>query len=76
MRLALRLPMGAIQAAVLAVAAAEQTPMRPCEVLRAVEHRLGRAVSYDTVSSFLSVAARDPAMPVARAYGQRYVTCR
>jgi len=58
--------MGAIQDAVLDVLANTGRPMRRADVHRAVELRLQRSVSLDTVGSFLSVAARNPDMPVVR----------
>ena len=58
--------MGAIQDAVLGVLGDAARPMRRPEVHRAVELRLQRKVSVDTVGSFLSVAARSPALPVVR----------
>lgn len=72
-RRALRLPMGAIQDAVLAVLAGAVEPMRPREVHAEVEQRLGRPTSQDTVSSFLSVAARRASLPVERVNYGRYV---
>ena len=40
--------------------------MSPRNAHLAVERRLGRFVSYDTVASFLSVAARDGRSPIRR----------
>jgi hypothetical protein len=40
--------------------------MRRADVHRAVDLRLQRSVSFDTVGSFLSVAARNPDTPVVR----------
>jgi hypothetical protein len=40
--------------------------MRPREVHDAMELRLDRSISYDTVTSFLSVAARDSSSGVVR----------
>lgn len=65
-RQVLRLPMGAIQAAAIAAFSGAGTPMRPREVRSAVERRLDRRVSQDTVSSFLSVAARRTSTPIER----------
>jgi len=58
--------MGAIQEAVLGVLGDAARPMRRVEVHRAVELRLHRNVSIDAVGSFLSGAARNPALPVGR----------
>jgi hypothetical protein len=58
--------MGAIQDGVLGALGDAGRPMRRAEVHRAVELRLQRKVSVDTVGSFLSVAARNPALPVVR----------
>jgi hypothetical protein len=68
----LRLPQGAIQAAVLDVLASASASLRPSEVRARVEQRLGRAVSIDTVSSFLSVAARSGEWRVVRTSYGRY----
>jgi len=55
----LRLPQGAIQAAVLAVMKKAKKPLRITEIHKLVEKRLKREVSYDTVCSFLTVAAKN-----------------
>jgi hypothetical protein len=62
----LRLRMGAIQEAVLAVLGEASNPLRPCDIHALVEQRLARRVSDDTVSSYLSVAARDKRSIVRR----------
>lgn len=52
---------GAIQSAVLRVLRAAQAALGVAEIHRLVEEELGRAVSRETVASFLSVACRaDP----------------
>lgn len=68
----LRLPQGAIQAAVLDVLRGAGGSLRPSEVRQRAEQRLGRAVSLDTVSSFLSVAARSEEWRVVRTSYGRY----
>ena len=66
----LRLPKGAIQAAVLQVLDAATGPLRLGEIHSRVEQRLDRATTRDTVSSFLSVACRADNPTVVRAgYG-------
>jgi hypothetical protein len=62
---ALRLPMGVIQAAVLDVLG-QGAALRPREIQLRVEHALGQPTSFDTVVSFLSVAARDDGSPMTR----------
>jgi hypothetical protein len=57
---------GVVQGAVLAVLAEVETPQRPAEIRKRVEQWLGREVSPDTVSSFLSVACRSTSFPVER----------
>lgn len=54
----IRLPQGAIQATVLDVLRAASGPLRPRDIQLRVEARLGRSLSHDTVTSFLSVACR------------------
>lgn len=63
---AIRPPKGAIQAAVLEVLRVAHGALRVAEVHRRVEEKLGRAVSRDTVASFLSVACRAGAQMVMR----------
>jgi hypothetical protein len=58
--------MGAIQAAVLEVLGETRAPMQPRDVHAAVERRLGRPVSLDTIGSYLWVAARAAGTPVVR----------
>jgi len=50
--------------------------MRPRDVHAAVERRLGRPVSKDTVGSYLPVAARAAATPVVRTGRALYVLTR
>lgn len=57
--------MGAIQDAILDTLT-HSGALRPRDVQHRVEERLGRLVSRDTVTSFLSVAARDPRSAVTR----------
>jgi len=64
--------MGVIQGAVLGVLRETTTAMRPSEVHDAVELWLARSISYDTVASFLSVAARDLSSSVVRVRPGRY----
>jgi hypothetical protein len=71
-RPAVRLPMGANQAAVLDVVEATGGALRPGEIHSRVELRLDQAVSRHTVASFLSVAARDATSPVMRSGSGRY----
>jgi len=54
----LRLPQGAIQAAAVDVMRKARQPLPITEMHRRVEKRLKREVSYDTVCSFLTVAAK------------------
>jgi hypothetical protein len=72
----LRLPMGAIQTAVLDVLGSTGGSLRTGEIHLRVEARLGRPVSRDTVASFLSVAARDAGSPVRRGSRGWYGVCR
>jgi hypothetical protein len=65
-RAAPRLRQGLIQATVLAALREARVPLRARVIHAQVERRLGRCVSLDTVSSYLSVAARDAAIPVRR----------
>jgi len=63
----LRLPLGAIQTAVLDVLADDASGVwRPREICACVEARLQRSISQDTISSFLSVASRSTKSPVRR----------
>jgi len=62
----IRLPQGAIQAAVLEVLLGVPGSLRVAEIHRGVEEELGRAVSRETVASFLSVACRAGAPLVVR----------
>lgn len=73
LRPTLRLPMGAIQAAVIDVLSDGGRPMQPNEVRSLVEQRLDRQVSQDTVTSFLSVASRRPCIPIERLKPRLYV---
>lgn len=68
----LRLPQGQIQAYVHELLGSAGRVLRPKEVQLKVEQRVGREVSYDTVASFLSVAARDPGQPIVRTGHGRY----
>jgi hypothetical protein len=65
--------MGAIQNAVIAVLTEADAPLLPQQVQELAERRLGRTVSYDTVSSFLSVAARGSSMPIQRVQRGLYI---
>jgi hypothetical protein len=58
--------MGAIAGAVLEVLGESGEPMRPRDVHLSVERQLHQSVCASTVGSFLSVAARNPSMPVVR----------
>jgi hypothetical protein len=69
----LRLPLGAIQDAVIAVLVEADEPLPPRKVHELVERRFGRPVSQDTVGSFLSVAARRASMPIKRVGRSLYV---
>ena len=62
----LRPRMGTIQNAVLAVLNEADEPLRPYDIRVRVRRRLPVPVSYDTVASFVSVAARDPSSGVVR----------
>jgi hypothetical protein len=64
--------MGAIDSTLTAVLAEAGEPLRPRDVRESLERRLGRSISYDTVASFLSVAARDPSSGVVRVQRGRY----
>jgi hypothetical protein len=68
---ALRLRAGAIQDAVLDVLADADGALRCGEIHARVQHRLGRAVARDTVTSYLSVACRaaDPKIVRRRGLG-------
>lgn len=63
---AIRLPQGAIQAAVLEVLRVAHGSLRVAEIHMRAEEKLGQAVSRDTVASFLSVACRADAPMVLR----------
>jgi hypothetical protein len=65
-RAQLRLRMGAIQDAAVEALGNANEPMRPRDIHASVERHLHQTVSKDTVGSFLSVAARNAAMPVIR----------
>jgi hypothetical protein len=69
----LRLPAGAICEAAVAVLSEAREPLRPGDIRLLVEHRLDRPVSQDTVSSFLSVAARRAFLPIERVSRGLYV---
>ncbi len=58
--------MGAIQAAILGVLREAEDALAPSEVRVCVEEGLGRPISQDTISSFLSVACRSADLPVQR----------
>ena len=62
----LRLPMGAIQAAALAVLTEADGALNPPEVRSRVESRLRVAVSQDTITSCLSVTCRSSHSPIER----------
>jgi hypothetical protein len=62
----IRPPQGAIQAAVLEVLRGAPCSLHVAEIHKGVEDELGRAVSRDTVASFLSVACRAGAPVVLR----------
>lgn len=68
----LRPPQGAIQGAVLEVLRAASGPLRVAEIHSGVEAELGRAVSRDTVASFLSVGCRPDVPTVLRVERGRY----
>ncbi len=58
--------MGAIQAAILGVLREAEDALAPSEVRVRVDERLGRPISQDTISSFLSVACRSTDLQVQR----------
>jgi len=68
----LRLPMGTVQATILTVLRHSSGGQRPKEVQLRVEQRLKREVPYDTISTFLSVAAKHKTSPVIRVSKGRY----
>lgn len=72
----LRLPMGAIQEAALAVLLEAPEPLERRNVHALVECRLGQSVSSDTVGSFLSVAARADSSAIVRVSLGRYSLSR
>lgn len=57
---------GAIQEAVIAVLEEHSQPLGPAAVRGRVSVLLEREVSYDTISSFLSVASRNEKWPITR----------
>lgn len=63
---------GAIQEAILTALRNEGTDLRAAEVRLGAESQLGRNISADTVSSFLSVACRSNRWPVQRVSPGRY----
>jgi hypothetical protein len=65
-RQAIRLPQGAVQAAVRKVLGLAPGALRIAEIQAQAEQELGRTVSRDTVGSFLSVACRATAPTVVR----------
>jgi hypothetical protein len=68
----LRLPMGAIGAAVAQTLDQTAGSLRLAEIHALVEQRLERAISRDTVASFLSVAAREASTPIVRTAPGQY----
>lgn len=72
----IRLPQGAIQAAVLLVLHVAPGPLRVSEIHARVELELGQIVSRDTVASFLSVACRAHAVVVVRVERGMYAVAR
>ena len=66
LKLRLRLPMGAIQAAAIEVLQDADDALMPLEVRTRVEKRLQTRISQNTISSFLSVACRSGDSPVQR----------
>lgn len=71
-RAPIRLKQGILQDAVLTVMAENRQALRPTEIRASVERKLGRTISYDTVASFLSAAARSDRWPVVRVSPGRY----
>lgn len=63
---------GAIQSAVLRVLGTAQATLGVAEIHRLVEEELGRAVSRDTVASFLSVACRADSPVITRPARGKY----
>jgi hypothetical protein len=72
----IRLPQGAIHAAVLEVLRCASGSLRVAEIHGRVEEQLGRVVSRDTVASFLSVACRADAAVILRVERGLYAVAR
>jgi hypothetical protein len=68
----IRLPQGAIQAAVLEVLADASGSLRAVEIHSRVQTRLMQSITRDTVTSFLSVGCRSTSLPVIRVGHGRY----
>ena len=68
----LRLPQGAIQAAIVAELRASAETLKPKEIHNRIQRQLGRSISYDTVASFLSVTCRAQKPTVVRVSPGRY----
>lgn len=64
--------MGEIQSAILHAMRESDGPCRPCDLHRIITSRLDNGVSYDTIASFLSVAARGDKWPIVRVAPGRY----
>lgn len=71
-----RLPQGAIQAAVLEVLRLSSGSLRVAEIHGRVEEELGRVVSRDTIASFLSVACGADGQVVLRVERGVYTVAR
>lgn len=69
---ALRPKQGTIQAAVVTALEQHGRPLRPADLCYRVELMLETDVSYDTVSSFLSVASRSDKWPIEKVDTGRY----
>lgn len=69
-----RLRAGAIQEAAIEALVDAQKPLTPRDVRAKVESRLGRAVSLNTIGSFLSVACRSAKWHVRRSAPGEYET--
>jgi hypothetical protein len=68
----LRLSQGRIQQAVFAVLAAAASPLYTRDIHALIQQRLARRISYDTVASCLTVAAKQPTSGVIRVGRGRY----
>lgn len=67
-----RLKQGAIQAAIVSVLERNKVAMRPIDIRARVSSDLGREIPTDTVTSFLSVAARSGKWPIEKVRDGQY----